>query len=88
MAAFEEFHGRNPEALDTYALPERPGAGWELGPLTSMAYLADRGDGLVEYVHKFKDKSRPLLAASTDGAQLVLLGGGYSIEPDRGIVDR
>jgi hypothetical protein len=38
-------------------------------------------------VHRFKKKSRPLLAASHDGTQLYILGGEYAFT-DAGIIDR
>jgi hypothetical protein len=45
-------------------------------------------DGRHEnYVHRFGAKSRPLLAASSDGTQLYLLGGAYNFT-ERGIVDK
>ena len=63
------------------------GAGWALGKLTSIGYIATRDGETAEYVHEFRSSSRPQLASSADGSQLYLLGGAYSVT-ERGIVDK
>lgn len=44
-------------------------------------------DGEVEkYIHRFKKSARPILAASHDGKQLVLIGGDF-VFTECGITD-
>ena len=52
----------------------------ELGQVTSISYLADKGDGQSEYVHYF-DSPRPQLEEQDDG-DLVLEGGTYAVVDD------
>lgn len=54
-----------------------------IGPLTGVSYLANDG---VEYLHRFKKQSRPLLVASSDGKTLGIIGGRFSFTA-QGIVD-
>ena len=85
MVAFENFTGAEVTHLDTFEVsPVR--AAWAMGPVVSLSYMATRDGNTYEFVHKFKEHCRPLLAASQDGNQLLILGGGYSIT-ERGIVD-
>lgn len=55
-----------------------------IGECTRISYLTPEN---VEYMHKFKKKSRPTLAVSDDGKQLYLVKGKYRFT-DRGIEDR
>lgn len=55
-----------------------------IGECTRISYLTPEN---VEYMHKFKKKSRPMLAVSDDGKQLYLVKGKYRFT-DRGIEDR
>lgn len=85
LQAFENFTGEAPENLTAYKLPDA-GAGWALGPVARISYIAHRDGDTAEYVHEFSEKSRPLLASSFDGSQLFILGGEFNVT-DRGIVD-
>ena len=58
-----------------------------VGELDAVLYTTRRDGRLERYIHEFAKKSRPLLAASHDGKQLVLLGGAYDFT-EAGIVDR
>lgn len=84
--ALEEFTGA-PARLSRRKAPKTAKAGWELGRVASISYIATRDGEQAEYVHKFKRRSRPQLVSSADGSQLYMLGGAYSIT-DRGIEDR
>lgn len=83
--ALELFTGDPADFLEAYELPNAV-AGWELGPVAEISYIATRGGRTTEYVHRFKKRSRPLLIANADGTELVILGGEYSVT-DRGIED-
>ena len=85
MRALENFTGETPEYLEAWELPNAS-AGWALGPIAEINYIATRDGETFEYSHRFKDSSRPLLIASADGDELIILGGGYSVT-DRGIED-
>lgn len=61
--------------------------GLVIGELDLIGYRAKR-DGKVErYGHQFRKRSRPLLAVSTDGKQLHVVGGRYEFT-EAGIEDR
>jgi hypothetical protein len=80
---FADFTGRDPEALDMIEVQTHD-VMIAAGRVTSIEYISAR-DGKL-YRHDFKKNSRPVLAASDDGAQLYLLAGAYRFT-DRGIVD-
>jgi len=83
---FEDFRGGSPEYIDTVDLPT-PEVGMKIGKCDGVLYTTVR-DGVKEkYIHKFKVKSRPLLATSFDGKHLLLIGGSYRFT-ERGIVDK
>jgi hypothetical protein len=81
----EDFTG-HPAKIHRARAPKAARAGWELGKVASVSYIATRDGETFEYVHKFRSRSRPQLVASVDGSQLYLLGGAYSVT-DRGIED-
>lgn len=57
-----------------------------VGTLDGLLYTAVR-DGIEErYIHEFAKRDRPILAASADGRQLMIVGGGYRMT-ELGIVD-
>lgn len=73
------------QSLDEFKLAEIDAA-FSLGPVASIDYIATRDGETFRYQHEFKEGSEPLLAASHDGKQLLLLGGRYTVT-DRGITD-
>lgn len=79
---FKAFNEREPEHLDKVHVKEYTTLVL-IGPCLEIAYHADDGKN---YRHTFRPSSRPLLAVSHDGKQLVLLKGKYRFT-DRGIVD-
>jgi hypothetical protein len=83
--ALENFTG-HPAKLRRARAPKVGAAGWVLGKLASVSYIATRDGETAEYVHKFRQRSRPQLLSTSDGSQLLILGGGYSVT-ERGIVD-
>ena len=63
-----------------------PKVALQVGQCDAILYTTTR-DGVVEhYKHTFKKRSAPILAASHDGKDLVLVGGNYNFT-NRGIVD-
>jgi hypothetical protein len=63
-----------------------PKAGAKIGLCDGLMYETVR-DGKVEhYIHKFKKSARPTLVASSNGKQLLLIGGKFAFT-ERGIVD-
>lgn len=83
----QEFSGHKARIFGKMKFPENPGTAIAIGYLLGLSYETKR-DGLMEkYYHRFVRKAnRPLLAVSSDGKQLYLLGGAYNFT-DRGIVD-
>ncbi len=82
---YSDFHGENPRHIDEYEI-DVPQNAVKVGMVTAIMYSARTDGKLVEYVHEFSGKSRPILAASADGKQLLFLDGDYDFT-DRGIID-
>jgi len=55
----------------------------ELGILASISYVTDKGDGPIEYVHKFGPGTR--LVVDPVNKRLGIVGTGYKVN-ERGIV--
>jgi len=85
MRLFQNFTGHSAESIESHLLPEISHA-WALGPIEKISYIARRDGETAIYEHEFKESSRPLLVASIDGDQLVIVGGQYQVT-ERGIVD-
>jgi hypothetical protein len=84
----EDFTGHTPRMKDIVKMPKPryPDAAMVVGELDGLLYTTVR-DGKVEsYIHRFRQRSRPLLCVSPDGKTLFMLGGAYSFT-ERGIVD-
>lgn len=87
---FEEFTGYEPgKVIETNI--RTPHKGLVIGELDLIGYRVKRdgvdGGRMVRYGHQFAKKSRPLLAVSDDGKQLVIVGGRYEFT-EAGIEDR
>jgi hypothetical protein len=82
---FRDFTGHEPGYIDTYSI-EPNDVAFKIGNVDGVMYTTVRDGKTEKYIHRFKAKSRPLLASSFDGSQLYILGGGYQFT-DRGIVD-
>ena len=82
---FKRFTGYKPDQLTPVPIKPLPKAALAFGQLVQIGYRSYR-DGKL-YRHDFKDSSRPLLVATFDGKQVLLLGGAYAFT-ERGIEDR
>lgn len=60
--------------------------GFKFGDCDGILYTTVRDGRTEKYIHTFKKNSRPILASSSDGKQIALIGGKYKFT-DRGIVD-
>lgn len=58
-----------------------------VGELDGVLYTTVRDGQTEKYVHRFRKKSRPLLATSHDGTQLGIVGGQFQFT-EAGIEDR
>lgn len=83
---FRAFSGHEPRFVDEYAM-KVPTVGMQVGLVTGIMYKAKRDGVTEEYLHEFTGKSRPILAVSPDGRQILILGGDYQFT-DHGIEDR
>lgn len=85
VALFESFRERKPRHIRTvnFDVPEAVAV---IGFVEAIDYKTTHGNEPTLYRHKFAAGSRPLLCASSDGKQLLLLGGAYHFT-ERGIVD-
>ncbi len=84
---YTDFTGHNDPMLSKIAVKDMPKVALEVGQCDGLLYTTIRDNVTEKYIHKFKKTSRPLLAASPDGTQLLLLGGAFNFT-DRGIVDK
>ena len=64
-----------------------PKVGLVIGKLDGVLYTTVRDGKRESYIHEFRARSRPLLAASSDGTQLRIVGGRFEFT-DAGIEDR
>lgn len=83
---YENFRGETPGSVRPVAV-KVPRSALTVGELDGVLYTTTRDGKSESYVHKFRKKSRPLLAASDDGASLHIVGGRYEFT-ERGIVDK
>lgn len=87
----EDFTGFEATHVERAPARSKDKTGLVIGELDEIGYRAARegieGGRLTRYRHSFKKGSRPLLAVSTDGKQLHVVGGQYEFT-DAGIEDR
>lgn len=83
----EDFSGHKAQVVGKVNIPNPPKMALAIGEVLGIIYRTKR-DGVMEnYIHRFVKVSRPLLATSHDGKQLLLIGGSYNFT-ERGIVDK
>lgn len=85
VTLYESFREKTPKRIRTVDF-DIPLAVAAIGYVDAIDYETTHGRKRVLYRHEFAKGSRPLMAVSADGAQLLLLGGRY-VFTDRGIVD-
>jgi hypothetical protein len=83
---YESFREKKPKRLKILDV-KIPRVVVHVGYVEAVDYRTTHGTELVLYNHKFAAGSRPLLCVSSDGRQLLLLGGRYQFT-ERGIVDK
>ena len=82
----EKFSGH--KATEVLRVIDRnPKTGLVIGDLDGVLYTTVRDGEVEKYIHRFRRKSRPLLAASSDGKTLKIVGGRFEFT-EAGIVDR
>lgn len=82
---FVSFREKKPSKIKTVQV-ELPAAVMVVGHVDAIDYTTTHGRKVVPYRHEFARGSRPLLCASANGKQLLLLGGRFEFT-ERGIVD-
>jgi hypothetical protein len=83
---YRDFREKEPRRIKVVDF-DVPQAVMVIGHVDEICYTTTHGRKVTNYRHPFQEGSRPLLCASADGRQLMLLGGRYKFT-DRGIVDR
>jgi len=83
---YENFTGHEPQDLGDIEIPDAPDVAVLIGEVEGIIYNTVRDGKFERYIHRFKAKARPDFAVSTDGKQLLLLGGRFTFT-ERGIVD-
>lgn len=82
---YRAFRENDPDEITT-VLASLPEAAIAVGHVDYIGYTTTHGKKVVAYEHKFRNGSRPLLCASADGKQLLLMGGRFTFT-ELGIVD-
>lgn len=82
---YEDFTGHAADNYTNHTL-NVPDVGLQFGKCTGIMYETVRDGNHEYYCHEFKKTARPIIGASHDGKQLILVGGNYRFT-NRGIVD-
>jgi len=85
MALFKRFRLDDPQHVDDVKF-STPEVGMVIGDCDGILYTTVRNGKTERYQHDFKKSARPLLVASWDGKQVLLVGGNYNFTQD-GITD-
>jgi hypothetical protein len=83
----EDFSGHRVGNLESAHSRSSQSTGLIIGELDLVGYRAKRDGKTERYGHHFKKNSRPLLAVTSDGKQLHIVGGQYEFT-EAGIEDR
>lgn len=83
----EDFSGHPVQHLESAYSRSNQKTGLIVGELDLIGYRAKRDGKTERYGHHFKKNSRPLLAVTSDGKQLHIVGGQYEFT-EAGIEDR
>jgi hypothetical protein len=83
----EDFSGHPVQHLESAYSRSPQSTGLIVGELDLVGYHARRDGKTERYGHHFKKNSRPLLAVTSDGKQLHIVGGQYEFT-EAGIEDR
>lgn len=83
----EDFSGHPVQHLESGYSRSDQSTGLIIGEIDLIGYRAKRDGKTERYGHHFKKKSRPLLAVTSDGKQLHIVGGQYEFT-EAGIEDR
>lgn len=86
VSLYRKFREAGPKRLSSVRLTV-PKVAMLVGELDGVLYTTTHGRKRQAYIHRFDKRARPQLAASSDGKQLLVLGGRYDFTRD-GIVDR
>lgn len=84
---YSRFSGHTEFKQGVVKVPRRAREMLAVGKVLGIMYETVRDGRRENYLHKFREQSRPLFAVSSDGTQLHMLGGAYRFT-ERGIVDR
>lgn len=83
----ENFTGHEATHVERVSSRSDEKTGLVIGEVDLIGYRATRDGKAERYGHTFRKRSRPLLAVSTDGKQLHIVGGQYEFT-EAGIEDR
>lgn len=86
VSLYTSFRERRPRKLKVVNV-NIPNVVAVIGHLEYVGYKTTHGRKVELYQHDFAPGSRPLFCVSSDGQQLLLLGGRYKFT-ERGIVDK
>lgn len=82
---YRDFRDAEAEQITTVSVG-LPSAAAVIGHVDFVGYTTTHAGKTVAYKHAFRNGSRPLLCASADGLQLLLIGGRF-VFTELGIVD-
>lgn len=84
---YEKFHGEEARFVTSIKPRRHDKILLQIGKLVGVMYQAKRDGVTKKFLHQFTGASQPILASSSDGKQLYVIGGNYDFTED-GIVDR
>lgn len=83
---YTDFHGEKPRILSHVKFSKIPKNILQVGKCVGIMYRAKRDGKTLNFLHQFAAHAGPILAATADGRQLLLIGGNYVFTED-GITD-
>ena len=83
---YQNFSGHKGKIIGKLEKPVIPNVVVAIGEVLSVVYETVRDGKAEKYIHTFSKRSRPLLAVSSDGKQMLMLGGAYTFT-ERGFED-
>ena len=83
---YEDFTGESVNSVDKVSVPVIKHA-IAIGEMDGIMYTTRRDGEIEHYIHKFKKSARPTLAVSSNGKNVLILGGRFKFT-ERGFIDQ
>lgn len=84
---YERFTGHEADEAVKINVPSTPREAVCIGDVDGILYTTIRDGKVEQYIHKFAKNDRPLFCVTSNGKQILFVGGRYTFT-ERGIVDK